>query len=212
MNFKNYPREYELVFSDFERVGKKCNIDYVSFHNDRMSPVRYQMLYLEEANKYKKDIFDHIVKIHWLNRNFCYRNMHRKKIGRNGSCLDTAFGLFTRVYGNVDMRFLFPSHSTFGKVVTYFDDFFPNFEEGNPFEEKYEYPYKYMGMECLVVVYQMDERLDLLKHGEKMKMSYVEFLDYIYNYVRCYTDEHGKKYDFILSHVFMPYVKKYEEA
>ena len=63
----------------------------------------------------------------------------------------------------------------------------------------------------LVLVYQMDERMDLLKKAEEGKMTYYEFLDFILNYTFCVNDEAGKTiYTFVkprVSNQFPPYVK-----
>jgi len=68
----------------------------------------------------------------------------------------------------------------FHQIETYFDDFFPGFTEGDPFTnpEYYKYPYENINMDLLTVVYQMDERLELLKFADEEKMNYADFVDY----------------------------------
>lgn len=208
MKFKNYPREYERVYTGAELVQRKCDLDRMSVYRDRYTPEEYLHIYKQTARGFRETIFDYLVKTVWLNRSFCYVGQRRKKDYSNGVRCDMAFATFLKSFVSVDNRLALSSLGPFPKIITYFDDFFPNFIEGDPFQETYEYPYEYMSLECLVVVYQMDERLDLLAVGEKRKMSYAEFLDYIVNYINCYNDEHGEKYMFIYSHVFMPYIKK----
>ncbi len=207
MKIKDYSREYERVFTGEDLIKKKCDIGKVSVYNDKLSIEEYQNLYREHVREFYANIFDSLVKSTWLNRQFCYRGNRRIKPNGNGVELDRAFGVYTRRYLNHDNRFV-TRNTSFGKVVSYFDDFFPNFEEGNPFEQPYLYPYKYMTLENLVTVYQMDERLELLSEGEEKQMAYTDFLDYVLNYISCYNEEHGEHYLFSYSHVFMPYIKK----
>ena len=56
-------------------------------------------------------------------------------------------------------------------------------------EQKYEYPYTYMTFDCLFLVYQMPDRLELLKIGEERAMGYSTFVDYIFNHVLCSNEE-----------------------
>ena len=207
MKFKNYKREYEKVFTNEDAIKKKCDIDKVSVYNDVLPINEYQNLYKEAIADLRKGVFDPLVKATWLSRQFCYRGKRRTRTKGNGFMLDSAFGLYTRNYVNFDSRLLTRS-VPFRSVATYFDDFFPNFSEGNPFKEEYVYPYKYMSLECLIVVYQMDERLDLLREGEKAKMPYTKFVDYVLNYISCFNEEHGDTYLFTFSHVYLPYIKK----
>lgn len=207
MKFKKYSREYERVFTGDELILKKCNVNDVTVFNDVLSIVDYQNKFKETVKDFYSNSFDNLIKMVWLSGKFCYRGFKRKTGVSNGTQNDRAFGVYTRHFIGYDNRFVMGSLGPFCKVASYFEDFFPNFHEGNPFEEEYKYPYKHMTLECLVVVYKMPERLDLLAEGEKEKMSYTEFLDYVLNYINCYNAEHGDKYIFAFSYVFMPYIK-----
>ncbi|MCH8348368.1 MAG: hypothetical protein IH901_07765 [Proteobacteria bacterium] len=101
---------------------------------------------------------------------------------------------------------VFSKDVLYNKVATYLEDFFPDFDMSNPFKNKYEYPYKYMNFECLMLVYKMDERLDLLSIGESKEMSLTRFTDYIINYIYSYNDEHGDTYLFKFTPRILPYV------
>jgi hypothetical protein len=108
---------------------------------------------------------------------------------------------------------MFTTTFFFNKIITYFDDFFPDFDEHNPFEEPeyFKYPYEYVSTAHLVLVYQMDERMDLLKKAEEEKMTYYEFLDFVLNYTLCVNDDLGKTvYTFRkpkVTNQFPPYVQ-----
>lgn len=208
MKLKEYPREYEKVFTS-DRLSKvRFKHDLVSAYNDIPSKEKYITLFRTEMKEFETDLFNHLVKYIWLVRRFTYSGKLRDKHKNNGIFIDRAFGLFMRNVVGIDNRFYISGHSL-SKIVTYMDDFFPNFNEGNPFEENYEYPYQYMNLSCLSAVYQMEERMELLNRCDKRKMSYTQFLDYVLNYILCLNDELGvEKYSFIFSHSFMPYVKR----
>jgi len=205
---KNYERQYERVFTGDGLIRKKLKFENISVYNNIPDSVdKYQNLYRKTLSDFQKEVFDYLVKLFWLMRRFCYSDRRRIAFRGNGFYMDRAFGAFVRNYIGFDNRFWFSGYSPFNKIVGYLDDFFVNFDEGNPFEENYEYPYQYMNFEHLTLVYQMPERLELLKYGEENKIGYAEFLDYVLNYISCYNEEHGDTYSFIFSNSFMPYIR-----
>ena len=205
-----YKSQYETIFTKKENFTKKCDIDKISpFNNVPSSTASYINEFKNEMKSFELDTFDHLVKIAWLIRRFCYNGERRKKRGANGYVLDTAYGLFVRNFVEYDTKFIFSNKTSLVKILTYMDDLFPNFDEGNPLKEKYKYPYETVTFGHMVLVYQMEDRMEFLDYVEKKKMKYVEFLDYIINHISCYNEELKKnKYEFIFSPRFMPYVKK----
>lgn len=205
---KHYEREYERVFSGTELVNKKCNLNKVSPKGEGVeSTAEYVNVFADTLNSFEMSIFDHLVKYIWLVRKFTYDGRHRSKPSRNGIELDRAFGVFVRSHVGYDNRFFLAGTAPFGKISTYFDSLFPNFDLGNPFEENYEYPYTTVTLSHMLFVYQMEERMELLQYAEDKKMGYTEFMDYVLNYISCLNAEQGDKYLFVFSHVFMPYIK-----
>jgi len=214
MKFKNYPREYERVFTGNELIRKKCKIEDVSTFNNIPSDVtKYTNLFRDTIDELQKVSYDKLVKIVWLIRRFCYKGVRRSKMRQNGFHMDSAFALYMRHFVGHDNKMIF-WNSSMSRIATYFDDFYPDFETNNPFEGEYKYPYKYMNLECLALVFKMTERLDLLDYGETMKMGYMEFMDYILNYLSCYNEEHGRKYIYVFSRTHVSSViidKNYEK-
>lgn len=208
--FKEYEREYEKVYTDNKRNNRKCKLEQVSPYNSNpQNTALYIEKFRKEAREFDLDTFGHIVKLTWLSRRFCYGGKRRVENRRNGVYLDGAFGVFMRYYVGHDTKFVTANRETLVKVASYLDDFFPNFDEGDPFCEDYAYPFEHLSLSCLVVVYQMDERLDILRACERRKLTYSEFLDYVINYIECLNAELGKrKYELIHSNHFMIYVKK----
>lgn len=209
MKFKNYPRRYEKVFSDENLNIKKCSLDKVSvYENEPGIEAVYRDYWRKTLDSFYGSIFDHLVKVAWLVRRFCYRGYRRRRSNLNGVELDRAFGVYIRNFVGYDNRFFMRTQLFFPKVMSYLDDFYPNFDQLNPFIVKLEYPYQHMTLDCLITVANMPERMSLLAQGEAEKMTYMEFMDYIINYVNCYNEDNGETYIFVLSHRVMPYVKK----
>ena len=155
-------------------------------------------MFKKAALKYQKDLFDNLIKIVWLRSKFCYDGKHRMR-NSNGWQLEHAYGTFMRRYVGLNNKNVFSSKEFTSHIVSYFEDLFPNFEEGNPFEEKYEWPFKHMNLDCILLVCKMYQRMDLLKRGERDGMDYMEFMDYVINYIKCYNEEYDDKYEFVFS-------------
>ena len=205
---KFYENRYEKVFTEQKNFSKRCDINEVSpFNNIPLNTSLYIDEFKNEMKAFEIDTFNHLVKIAWLRRRFCYRGERRIRHGSNGQVLDSAYGLFVRNFVGYETKFIF--NSSFSKILIYMDDLFPNFDEGNPFQEDYKYIYKVVTLSHMVLVYQMDDRMELLKYADKNELTYVEFLDYIINHINCHNEELGEnEYEFIFSANFMPYVKK----
>lgn len=190
---KKYSNDYEKFATCPKRLKRYCKIEDVStFNNVPENTALYVKMYKDVMSEMWRSFFDCLVKFIWLTRKFCYKGKHRSKYNANGHCLDAAWGTFLRKYVGFDNRMIFTQFSMATKVASYMNDLFPFFDEGNPFEEKYEYPYKYVTLDFLYLVKDLPERMGLLALAEKNKMSYTEFLDYILNYIGKYNEEHGR--------------------
>lgn len=191
MKIKEYPKTYEDFFNNsIPNTG--CRYEKITV--DGYDSVELYINNLkDETKKAELDSFDWMVKIYWLFRKFRYYNLKKKFFKGSGKLVDIAFSVFMRKYVNSQNDVWMGDNLRSG-IYSYFDDFFPGFDGGNPFHAKYEYPYKYMNFSCLLFVTKMDERMELLEIGEKRKMTYNEFVNYVVNYVLCYNDEHGDKY------------------
>lgn len=203
---KKYAKIYEDVFTvPFCQGNKmqKCKIEQVSAAD--MPLDRYMLQLKETLQEFDLFLFDYIVKIFWLFRQFRYKGRQRLT-KRNGFFLDVAFACFMRQYIGYDQRFV--TRSDFiSRIASYLDDFFPDFNITNPFKIKIKYPYQYVSLPCLVVVRLMDERLDILAEAEKQQMRYTNFLDYVINYINCYNEDHKiLKYFFGKTRNSMPYI------
>lgn len=203
---KFYKQTYESIFRS-KRTLKKCNIDKVGA-GKVISVPKYINMLSGTMFEMQRVMFDYLVKMTWLFRQFHYDSAKRNNVNLNGHELDSAFGVFMRNTVGIESRIV-TMNNVFPKVVTYFDEFFPGFDDLDPFKDKLEYPFKNIGLEFLTVVYQMKERMELLEHCDKSKMGYSEFLDFVINYVFNYNDDCGyEHYTFrITRNHFQPYVK-----
>lgn len=137
--------------------------------------------------------FNSVVREVWLEQQITIGGVRRKKRAGNGKYGDFAFGKFTKIAVGMSHRVLTASFC-FNPIATYLIDFFPDFLLNDPFKnpEKYQYPYKYVSLDFLIFVYQMDNRLEMLGEAERRGMSYAEFINWVTNWILCYNDENGK--------------------
>lgn len=205
-----YEKKYEDVYTS-DRCLKKCDITKVGTDVE-WDTGEYIGILRSTIYDFQKNLFDYLVKATWLFKRFCYNGKNRDKLKNNGAYMDGAFGVFMRQHANIDQRII--THEwIYSIIVGYLDDFFPDFNVLNPFTDEYKYPYKYMKFECLSIVHRMPERLVLLQHGEEQCLNYLDFCDYVINYVKCYNDEHEiLHYIWKFPHKHVHYVDLSDEA
>lgn len=203
---KIYPKTFENVFS--EDNGRKFDFSKISIKE--MSIDAYVNLFKNSLKDFSDNLFVFYVKVAWLKRKFFYDNIELKTVSESGGVLDVVFSRFLRrVVGN-DTQF-FSRDFLYPKISSYFDLFFPEFNEGNPFKdpESYKFPFKNITIEFLAVVYQMDERMNLLNIADEQKMTYARFLDFVINQMYSVNEElEMDKYIFINGTRNQNYVKK----
>ena len=191
-------KTYENIFSE-DHPGNKTRLKVENLSSEGMELNEYLLLSRGFLTDMYSDLFLNCVKLSWLRRKFIfYNNKTILPMQRNAISLNNAFTKFLRRNIGHDIQII-----TKGKFFTkielyYLDKFFPNFEEENPFTnpEYYKFPYKNISMEFLTVVYQIDDRFELLKEADRKNMSYAVFLDYILNHTLCENDSLGyRKYE-----------------
>jgi len=129
----------------------------------------------------------------WLNLHFIYRGERRKNLFANGPWLERAYGFFMREMVGTPL-FVFTRSGSFFKIATYLDDLFPDFLQNDPLKdpEKYAFPYETVTLDYMYFVYQLPERMDLLRIAEERKMNYNQFVDYVINHALSANEESGK--------------------
>lgn len=203
---KQYPKQYENFYTR-EKIKKRCVLENVGT-DIGLDHQEYLKLMKEKYGIFESTIFNLLVQNVWLTRRFCYKGVRRKKFFSNGFAMDFAFGIFLRKFVGFENK-IFSTRQYF-PIVSFFDDFFPNFDIYNPFKEpeQYKYPYKNVKLCYLTMVYQMEERLELLQYAEDNNLGYTDFVDYVINYAFCHNDDIGReKFRFKMSYYWMPYIK-----
>lgn len=190
---KLYRKTYENVFSeDKPEISTRLFIDKVSV--DGMEVDEYTKLFKKFLNNFYTQLFDGFVRLSWLRRKFKYYN--RKFVlpmTKNSRIHNAAFVKFLRRNIGKDMQII-TRGKVFSKIEDYFEGFFPGFMDGNPFEnpEYYKFPFKNITLEYLVVVHQVDDRIEILKHADEQNMSFATFCDYAINHIYSYNYENGR--------------------
>lgn len=192
MEFKEYPKTYEDVYTRYD-VLKKCKIEHVTI-DDGMLVSEYKNLCGDFLSESLRMLFDNSVKFYWLQHKFQYMGYKRKKPGTNYYPVDAGLAVFLRNHVGIDYRVLVRNFF-YRKLYPYFEDLFPEFHQRNPFKEPeyYAYPYKHVSLDFLTIVEQMPQRFFLLGIAEERKMKWDEFIDYVINWVFCHNEAVGKR-------------------
>ncbi len=203
---KTHPKTFEDIFTS-DKTVKKFDPDNIVLPGV-MSFDQYSMLMRNTIKNHYSDLFDFYVRVSWLKRNFRYKGVKIKN-SANGIWIDQNFSVFMKNYVGSDIKLITQSFA-FGKVESYFDEIFPWFSDGNPFENPSLYisPFKHITIDFMTVVYQMPDRMEILKMAEDKKMTYAEFLDFMINHTMSENESTGTdRYEFILSNKCPPYIK-----
>lgn len=202
---KIYPKTFENVFS--EDNTRKFDFSKISIKDSGVD--EYVILFKDFLKNFSNNLFDFYVKVTWLKKRFSYDGRGIDTMNFTGGGLDVIFSRFLRRIVGSDTTF-FTRDFLYPKVNSYFKDFFKDFNEGNPFDnpDYYKFPFKNITIEFLAVVYQMDDRIELLRVADKEKMSYAKFIDFIINQIYSINEElERNKYIFIVSKRCQNYVK-----
>jgi hypothetical protein len=179
-----HPREYENVFSeDPPNSPNKLNFDKIDIVGMELNP--YILLCRKFLGDFYLSRFDGYVRFSWLRRAFCYYgNRTVLPMNKNSIKLNDAFLKLMRRSVGKDPQTI-TKRTDFGRIESYFDELYPEFLERNPFQEPeyYKFPYQNISMDFLLVVYQMENRLELLKNADELNLPIAKFMDKVDEYV-----------------------------
>lgn len=190
---KYHNKTYEDVFSS-DRPSSKNKLKLEQVTAGDMDVQQYVSLFQSFLHNFYNDLFLGYVRISWLRRKFTYYGYKTVlPMPKNHIRLNHAFTKLLRRFVGKDLQII-TRGMPFSKIESFFDDFFPGFEEGNPFEnpDYYRFPFQNITMDFLMVVHQLDDRLELLRYADEKKMSYASFLDYVINHVYCENEDLGR--------------------
>lgn len=206
---KHHKKTYENVFSqDKKSSNSQFKIEKVSV--GELDVDNYIGIFKDFLNDFFVSMFDGYVRLSWLRRKFSYCNLKTiLPMYHTAPVLNLAFvKMLRRVIGK-DIQIVTRGKS-FSKIETYFEDLFPGFMDGNPFEnpEYYKFPYKNITLDFLMVVHEMDDRLDLLKIADESDMTFAVFQDYVINHA--YSENEILGYDkYFIRHNYDPHFPFY---
>ena len=184
---QHHNKQYENIFS-VDRKGTNTTIKPEKVGVDGMDIKEYTDTFKIFLEDFYEDLFLKLVKLSWLRRKFKYAGMKfNVPVYASPRSLNGMFVKFLRRNIGHDIQILTKGY-LFSKLESYyFDQLFPGFMDGNPFEnpDYYKFPYDNISLEYLTLVYQLDDRFELLEEADKQKMSYAVFLDYVMNHTLC---------------------------
>lgn len=188
---KQYPKTFENVFTDRRKI-RNFGLDKVTI-KDFITNEKFAAFAKVELRKMMDEVWLMIAKAHWLSLHFIYNGEEFESFEGRSKYAMGAMTYFFNEFSSADIKF-FTKPIYIEKLMKYYEDFYPEFSKKDPFKEPeyYKFPYKNIGVNYLIVVYQMPERLDILEYADEHDMRYCEFLDYVINYIFSYNQEHDK--------------------
>ena len=209
---KEYPKEFENVF-ETTRSATKCDPNNIEFVDWPEEYGPYNKFFGDFIRRSYKELWLLCARVVWLYGRFKYNGFTMKKLHGNQISYDRAMSFFLRQYVGMTVQ-PFTRSYFLPKVHGYFKDFYPDFTVNNPFKnpELYAYPYKHVTLDFMVAVYQLPERLELLKVAEDKLFNYNQFMDYVVNYTECVNKGAGKDvYKLVMGRTVPPYFKYFKD-
>jgi len=209
---KNYKQTYRPVYTSKEKK-KKYKPGKITFREDGpQSITQFVEIARKQLWKSEMNFFNGLVVYEWIRTRIIYDGFSLESSAQSKTCginynIAVAY-IFKNLVG-FDVSGIYWSKCWTRSLTSYVHEFFPDLKIGNPIEEDFKYPFKCMNLECLYFVKDMDERIDLLKHGDENEMTYAEFMDYVINYYKNKNEELGcDKYEYYFADYNPACIKK----
>lgn len=191
--FKEYPRTYEFVY-------KKQLVKQDSFKPERVKILDieipdYIKFIQDYTNGWERILWTHYCTLFWIEGRFEYNGRNKYKYKKKDIKPGTAIPWvgFLKHYVGTNNKIMTLGISAV--IYSYIRELVPNADTKTELSDfDIEFPYKFIGLSHMFLVYQMPERNELLKIADDRKMAYWDFLEYIINYISCYNYEYGKQY------------------
>ena len=146
----------------------------------------------------------------WLEKQLIINGHRRTRRFRSGHSFDALYGRFISKIVGRDQATLTRSR-WFQVTAAVAAEMFPLFYIKDPFKdpEYFKWPFEYIGIDFMAYVYQVDERMEMLKYANQMRMTFHDFKNWVNNYVLCYNDEQGGEiYKIGLTRESVPYIQR----
>jgi len=193
----HHKKIYEDIYSTdrVDPTGKKYRLPIEKVSCEDMDLESYTDVTRAFFKSFYDDMFLGFVRASWLRKKFRYEGKKAKIPAMNGNIRHfTVFTKFLRRIIGHDMQIITKSY-TYPKLEThYFDQLFPEFMDRNPFDDPdyYRFPYKFISLEYLMLIYQLDDRLELLEFADEKEMTFAEFMDFIVNHILAENERLGE--------------------
>lgn len=201
---KIYPKDNEPVASALsDRVLAKIGSSTMPLP-ELVS--RFRNFYRDSYPK----LFDMVVKQIWLEQKFTFDGVRKAKRRGNGMTIDKSFAFFMTGLVGISQKVLTNNLVLFS-TVSYFQDFFPNFSDYDPFldPEYFKFPYQHVTPDFLYVVREHHERLEMLNYAEEKKMTIKSFIEFAVNQAISYNFETGHEvYRVMRNRSYFIFIKK----
>lgn len=189
--------DFEKVFGSDSFLGK-LRYDNIKTPEGFDSLDTYAKLMRKEIKESNDETWMQFVRYEWLARKFRYKS-NRTGVVVKRRYSSIAFLAFLRKYGKIDNG-LFEDNIYFSKMVSYFDELYPEFDQRNPYVDPdyYQFPWDNLLIEIMFLVVFMDERIDLLHHLNSLNLDMIEVYDYAINYIgKCNELAGYTKFEFV---------------
>lgn len=187
--FQEFPKTYEDV--------RQRPFNQNSIAHNILSAWGPMELYTDKMREVGKRINDEtwrmMVESLWLSLHFIYRGKRRKSLYANGDWYDKAWGFFMRtIVGYPNQSFM--RSGWFYRVASYLNELYPDFLSRDPLADPghFRFPYDTVTIDHMHLVYQMPDRMDLLRIAEERGMKFDEFFDYVINHMMCLNEQYKK--------------------
>ena len=215
-----FQREYRGSFKVDGEAGRKIPNHVLSFEDLKFEQGIY--LAKQIMDEYDLFIFDSLIKSSWLRAKMridglpileeaAWRKENKiskdsllgvhpvegrgRKISKEAYRFNRASIILDNTLGRQN-RFSTKTDLNVKALASYVHSFFPrkDFLAHNPFTETeyFKYPYRHVGLEFLIFVHQIDDRMEILDLAEREKWKFKSFQDWVVNHVYSINMESGK--------------------
>lgn len=201
---EKFPRKYRSYFTSDKYLKKDVDplwthLAYPYTKDRYKEPNDGYERYIGDVKKVYADLdrhlYDAALKIVWLEHRFGVGPRSTKLTPTSGK-LRTELNAFMTKVCMVHRGMAFaPKVGILHVIKEYAERFHPGFYAVlDPFKSELAWPYHTVSLSYLLTVADMDEALGLLKEADDKHMTYNEFMDFVTNWVACFNEKYGEKY------------------
>lgn len=182
----NSKKLYKRYFK-YDKIQKPINFDSIAEFRD---------VFHDFLKTGSLDMWNNSVRLNWLLANFKVKGNYGTLSFKTSA---NVFSPWMRESVGINYDFLYQGF-TYKALATYMDEVFQYpFQQNNPFKnpELYQYPFKFITVDFMMLVYQIPERMDLLRYADDKRMNFNAFADYVINYTsKCNFVDEEEMYEF----------------